>query len=161
MDDRRASRDTQELLEVLFRLDLADGSSVSMLAEKIPPITDRLRSLGHYPFDASGQVCGEFGDRVDAENAAPLTAVSIGQPVELGAAPGASRFQVELLADRPVVECLVALDADRIIIGQGYRVSRSDVPAHIRAFDVVVRSGDEVHTIVATDDGTIRRIEAG
>ncbi len=158
MIDRKEGLATQAQLRSLFLLDLADGAKVSLLAELIPPITDRLQTMGHFPFDGRGLACGQGGDVAPVVNGLPLVVNSIGTPTEISAAPGASQYTVEVPRGGSPVDCLIVVDASRRIVGLGSRVSGSDPSASTAGFTVVVRTAADSPQLLATDGDVIRLV---
>lgn len=109
-----------DLLAVAMQLGVADGARVGGGRGELPPMTERLRDIGHHPFDGSSPMgCGLLGEQVEVEPELPPGVEGSVHQDPLRGAPDVLHLSGTVTNPDGGVECVVVVDAEGLVVGTG------------------------------------------
>lgn len=131
-----SSTTRHDVLAIGMHLGVVDGTQVHGGRTPLPHITDRLRELGHYPFDREAPMaCGRLGEVVDVDDV-PLDEEEAFVIEQGGLSLITTYIEARgLLPPDQEVDCVVALDRSDRVVGAGPVRERPEHDA--LGFDVI------------------------
>ncbi len=158
-DEIAVSVADQGRVDVALRHDFVEGTKALGLGDPFPPITETLRSVGHYPFNGSEYLdCGLAGRSVsdvefDVDGPTAGSFSSMGPSRLLG---GAETFAVVVPGEIGDPSCILVLDGD-LVVGAAFSPSSDDPEVGLTTYQALAPSGAESYVaLMVFPDGTAR-----
>jgi hypothetical protein len=121
IDQQRAKDPIQDELAIALRLGLADDAPVFLFA-RFPPLTKRLRSIGHHPFDGSSVGdCRTLHRSIDREAVTqlPRRRARLVEARRHPFIPGGFSVRASVAEDVPT-RCVAVVDGRGRVVGTGF-----------------------------------------